>query len=103
MWLHCGTHAAQSIQHQPVGADMGGMAVVVMRGGHIVRRVSNDQVRLLRNQLCFVAPGELLAAERGERNWPHNVFQVYWPLAQADSFQSSDPRDSALAVREFAT
>jgi glutamate synthase domain-containing protein 2 len=71
--------------------------------GHIVRRVSNDQVRLLRNQLCYVEPGELLAAARGERDWPHNVYQVYWPLAQADHFQPTDPSDNALTVREFAT
>ncbi|WP_294000347.1 FMN-binding glutamate synthase family protein [Sphaerotilus sp.] len=71
--------------------------------GHIVRRVSNDQVRLLRNQLCFVRPGELLAAERGECDWPHNVYEIYWPLAQAARFAPTDPSDTALTVREFAT
>ncbi len=30
---------------------------------HLVRRVANDQVRLLANHLCFLRPGELLAAE----------------------------------------
>ena len=57
---------------------------------HIVRRVANDQVRLLRNQLCFLEPGELLAASRGEADWPHNVYRVYWPIARADSFQPAE-------------
>lgn len=55
--------------------------------GHIVRRVEGDQVRLLLNQLRFLKPGELLAAERRECAWPHNVYKVYWPLARANSFQ----------------
>ncbi|MGR6777690.1 FMN-binding glutamate synthase family protein [Sphaerotilus sulfidivorans] len=57
---------------------------------HIVRRVANNQVRLLRNQLCFLEPGELLAAARGEGDWPHNVYRVYWPIARADSFQPAE-------------
>ena len=64
---------------------------------------SNDQVRLLRNQLCFLAPGELLAAERGECDWPHKVYEIYWPLAQAGCFAPTDPSDTALTVRELAT
>ena len=60
---------------------------------HIVRRVANDQVRLLRNQLCFLEPGELLAAARGEGDWPHNVYRVYWPIARADSFQPAETGD----------
>lgn len=60
---------------------------------HIVRRVANDQVRLLRNQLCFLEPGELLAAARGEGDWPHNVYRVYWPIARADSFQPAQTGD----------
>ena len=60
---------------------------------HIVRRVANDQVRLLRNQLCFLEPGELLAASRGEADWPHNVYRVYWPIARADSFQPAETGD----------
>jgi hypothetical protein len=60
-------------------------------------------VRLLRNQLCFLAPGELLAAERGECDWPHKVYEIYWPLAQAERFQPTDPSDAALTVREMAT
>lgn len=60
---------------------------------HIVRRVANEQVRLLRNQLCFLEPGELLAAARGEGDWPHNVYRVYWPIARADSFQPAETGD----------
>ena len=30
--------------------------------------------------------GSLLAAARGECDWPHNVYKVYWPIARADSF-----------------
>ncbi|MET3604756.1 glutamate synthase domain-containing protein 2 [Sphaerotilus sulfidivorans] len=62
---------------------------------HIVRRVANDQVRLLRNQLCFLEPGELLAAARGEGDWPHNVYRVYWPIARADSFQPAQTEGAA--------
>ena len=53
---------------------------------HIVRRVADGEVRLLANLLTTVQPGALLAAERGEADWPHAVFSLYWPLARADSF-----------------
>jgi hypothetical protein len=53
---------------------------------HVVRRVAGDKVKLLANHLEFIAPGSLLAAARGECDWPHNVYKVYWPLARADSF-----------------
>jgi glutamate synthase domain-containing protein 2 len=48
---------------------------------HIVRRTSDHGVKLLANLLPFVKPGVLL---RGEM--PHQVFAVYWPMAQASSF-----------------
>jgi glutamate synthase domain-containing protein 2 len=54
---------------------------------HIVRRASGSDVRLLANQLPFVKPGALLAAIEGRGEWPHNVFRLYWPVAQAGSFQ----------------
>ncbi len=54
---------------------------------HIVRRTANHEVKLLANELTFVKPSALLAAERGEAEWPHNVFKTYWPLAQARSFE----------------
>jgi hypothetical protein len=43
-------------------------------------------VRLLANLLPFVQPGQLLAATRGEAPWPHAVYEMYWPRAQASSF-----------------
>jgi hypothetical protein len=49
---------------------------------HIVRRCSDHEVKLLSNLLPFVKPGALL---RGEL--PHRVFEVYWPLARATSFE----------------
>jgi glutamate synthase domain-containing protein 2 len=54
---------------------------------HIVRRVSQGEVRLLAHQLPFVKPGALLAAMDGRGEWPHNVYRQYWPLAQSGSFQ----------------
>jgi glutamate synthase domain-containing protein 2 len=57
-----------------------------IRATHIVRRVEGNQVRLLAGLLIPMAPGDLLAAARGERPWPHKVFEVYWPLARPDSF-----------------
>ena len=54
---------------------------------HIVRRLPGSEVKLLANLLPFVAPGALLAAERGQADWPHNVFRLYWPAARTDSFQ----------------
>jgi glutamate synthase domain-containing protein 2 len=54
---------------------------------HIVRRASDNSVRLLVNQLAFIQPGELLAAIEGRGAWPHRVFGFYWPLSRSDSFQ----------------
>jgi len=54
---------------------------------HIVRRRSDHDVRLLANQLAFVQPGALLAAIEGRGDWPHAVFELYWPLASSASFQ----------------
>jgi hypothetical protein len=45
---------------------------------HIVRRAANDEVRLLANVLPLVALGSLLAPPRGEGDWPHAVFRLYW-------------------------
>jgi glutamate synthase domain-containing protein 2 len=59
---------------------------------HIVRRVSDSNVKLLANQLHLVAPGALLDAIDGRADWPHNVFRLYWPMASAHSFQATPPR-----------
>jgi len=53
---------------------------------HVVRRVAGDKVKLLANHLEFIAPGSLMGAARGECDWPHNVYKIYWPIARADSF-----------------
>ena len=50
---------------------------------HIVRRISDTEVRLLSNLILRVEEGALLhSLERQNR-----VFRLYWPLARADSFQ----------------
>jgi hypothetical protein len=51
---------------------------------HIVRRNSEHGVKLLANLLPFVAPGALLAGDV-----PHQVFRMYWPMAQASSFNTA--------------
>ena len=53
---------------------------------HIVRRTAEQEVKLLANLLPFLKPGALLAAMRGEADWPHNVYRFYWNLARSDSF-----------------
>jgi hypothetical protein len=58
---------------------------------HIVRRAADHEVRLLANVLPFVQPGALLAAARGQGEWPHNVYRHYWPLASAHSFAPLQP------------
>jgi glutamate synthase domain-containing protein 2 len=53
---------------------------------HIVRRHSEQGVKLLANLLPFVAPGALLSGEM-----PLQVFRTYWPMAQAASFAIAKP------------
>jgi len=57
-----------------------------LTAAHIVHRISRHEVRLLANLLPFVKPGALLGGEL-----PGNVFQVYWPIASADSFAAIGP------------
>ncbi|AMM25058.1 glutamate synthase [Variovorax sp. PAMC 28711] len=66
---------------------------------HIVRRISDTEVRLLSNLVMQVQPGALL----GSLDKQHNVFRTYWPLATATSFQpvltpSSASQELALAA-----
>ncbi|HSV70874.1 MAG TPA: FMN-binding glutamate synthase family protein [Methylibium sp.] len=56
---------------------------------HIVRRVADHEVKLLATLLPFVRPGAIAAAERGEGEWPHQVFKLYWPRASAQSFAAT--------------
>ena len=47
-----------------------------------MRRVNENEVKLLANLLPTVPSGALLQGTGGL----HNVFQYYWDAAQADSF-----------------
>jgi hypothetical protein len=55
---------------------------------HLVRRVSQNEVRLLANVLPQVRPGQLLEAAAGRGEWPHAVFSVFWDRASAHSFEA---------------
>ncbi len=50
---------------------------------HIVRRVNENEVRLLANLVPQVEVGNLLGSDVSGL---HNVFKLYWPRARADSF-----------------
>jgi glutamate synthase domain-containing protein 2 len=50
---------------------------------HIVRRLTDTDVRLLANLLMRVEPGSLLS---GDLSAQHNVFKLYWPMARAEHF-----------------
>jgi glutamate synthase domain-containing protein 2 len=52
---------------------------------HIVRRVSENEVRLLAHLVPQVKPGALLEDLAGQ----HNVFKLYWPMARADRFAAA--------------
>jgi glutamate synthase domain-containing protein 2 len=53
---------------------------------HIVRRLTDTEVRLLSNLILQVAPGALL----GPLDAQANVFRLYWPQASANSFRLHD-------------
>ncbi len=59
-----------------------------LTASHIVRRITEHDVRLLSTLLPTMEPGALLAAERGECPWPQPVFEMYWPIARSHSFQA---------------
>ncbi|MDR0216225.1 MAG: FMN-binding glutamate synthase family protein [Comamonas sp.] len=68
---------------------------------HIVRRLDDNQVSLLSNLVLRVEPGSLLQSLDKQ----HKVFQNYWPLATAQSFQPlHEPilKPSAIASAEAA-
>jgi len=54
---------------------------------HIVRRVTDTEVRLLANLVMRVEPGALL----GDLSGQHGVFRQYWPQASAHSFRATPP------------
>lgn len=51
---------------------------------HIVRRITDTEVRLLSNLIMRVEDGALL----GALDRQHKVFRLYWPLASAHSFRA---------------
>jgi hypothetical protein len=53
---------------------------------HIVRRLDDNQVRLLANLVPQVAAGALIDGPLSDQ---HNVFKMYWPRAQATSFSAA--------------
>ena len=68
---------------------------------HIVRRLDDSQVSLLSNIILRVEPGALLQSLDKQ----HKVFQTYWPLASAQSFQPQQApklHPSAPAAAEAA-
>jgi glutamate synthase domain-containing protein 2 len=50
---------------------------------HIVRRVNDNEVRLLANLVPQINEGSLLQADISDT---HNVFRLYWPRASASAF-----------------
>ncbi len=58
---------------------------------HIVRRLTDTEVRLLAHLLMHIAPGALLQSDISALP---NVFKQYWPMASAERFAAS----SALAA-----
>ena len=55
-----------------------------INASHIVRRGSDQKVRLLSQMLHFMKPGGLLKDEL-----PAGVYELYWPVAQADTFNAA--------------
>jgi hypothetical protein len=55
-----------------------------LRPRHLVRRISENQVKLASALLPYLEKGELLDPSQLSRLPP--VFGQYWPMAQAESF-----------------
>ena len=53
---------------------------------HIVRRVTDTEVRLLSKLIMRMAPGMLLS----DLDKQHKVFKDYWPLADENSFRAAN-------------
>ncbi|MES2635293.1 MAG: FMN-binding glutamate synthase family protein [Pseudomonadota bacterium] len=62
---------------------------------HIVRRITDTEVRLLANLIMSVEPGALLSGDLSEQ---HNVFKLYWPMAQAEGFAARTVRDTSTSA-----
>ncbi|GAB3482873.1 FMN-binding glutamate synthase family protein [Polaromonas eurypsychrophila] len=65
---------------------------------HIVRRINDTEVRLLSNLVMRVKEGSLLTDLESQ----HQVFKLYWPLANAHSFAVSKPDDKVSSTGELA-
>ncbi|WP_085316971.1 FMN-binding glutamate synthase family protein [Derxia lacustris] len=62
---------------------------------HIVRRLSEAEVRLLSHLLPWLEPGELLRGAGDAAEVQQHVFREYWPLARSDSFAPRAPAAAA--------
>jgi len=69
---------------------------------HIVKRTAEHEVKLLSSLLPFVKPGAVLAAERGECDWPQQTFRLYWPQASAHTFAIQVEQPELRAVVPMA-
>jgi glutamate synthase domain-containing protein 2 len=67
-----------------------------LRPHHIVRRVSNNEVKLASALLPFLRSGQLLKED--EFAEMPAVFRLYWPLAQANSFQPKPKPEGKVAA-----
>jgi glutamate synthase domain-containing protein 2 len=61
---------------------------------HIVRRLTDTEVRLLANLIMRMEPGALLGTDLDDQ---HNVFKMYWPMARADRFSAAAQPTSRAA------
>ncbi len=64
-----------------------------LTASHIVRRHSEQGVKLLANLLPFTKPGELLRGELTQQ-----VFRTYWPMASSSSFTATPPGDTTATT-----
>ena len=65
-----------------------------LKAHHIVRRLTDTEVRLLSNLLMRMEPGALLGPLDGQ----HKVFSNYWPLASAYSFRAGEATRALLDI-----
>jgi hypothetical protein len=61
---------------------------------HIVRRIDSTRIRLLSAAMQTMKPGEILEDLARQ----HNVYRLYWPLADAHNFSPRMPDPDELAA-----
>jgi len=59
---------------------------------HIVRRIDSERIRLLSAIMPTIKPGAILSDLANQ----HNVYRLYWPLADAHSFAPHIPDSAEL-------